>query len=79
MTEQEQEQERQDGLTRRDGETLILLGVFLDALSIPVMIGAFFAERSPQNWVCLVSGVVLLAIGIAFVLHGKRVLKRLSA
>lgn len=74
-----EEQQNNDHHTKRDGETLVMLGIFLDALAVPVTIGTFYAVRTPQNWVCLVSGLVLLAIGIGFIVHGRNVLKRVSS
>ncbi len=71
-------EEQKDTHTQRDGETLFMLGIFLTVLGLPVIVGAFWAETPAQTWVCVISGVILTAIGIAFFVHGKNVLKRLD-
>ncbi len=63
--------------TQRDGETFIILGIFMAVLGLPVILGSFWGEKAVQVVVCLVSGILLLGIGVGFLLHGKNVLKRL--
>ena len=70
--------EQKNTHTQRDGETLFVLGLFLVVLGMPVILGSLWADTSVQKLVCAISGVILCAIGTAFVVHGKKVLKRLD-
>ncbi len=62
--------------SRRDGESLIMLGGFITLLAIPVLIGTAFAERQHAMIVNVASGLVLGAIGVAFIVQGVRTLRR---
>lgn len=64
-------------MMKRDGETYMAVGLFLVALSIPVIIGTFYALARPHaaivNCIC---GVVLLAIGAGGVFYGWSLYRR---
>ncbi len=49
--------------TRRDAETAIMLGGFIFVVSIPVLIGTFYATQSHAQIVNLLAGLVLCGIG----------------
>lgn len=70
--------DQENAHSRRDGETLFVLGVFLVVLGLPVILGSWWAEKAIQMWVCLISGFILAGIGGAFVYYGKKALKRLG-
>ena len=72
------EEEHNNAHTQRDGETLFVLVLFLVILGLPVILGSFWSDTSIQKMVCAISGLVLCGIGTAFVVHGKKVLKRLN-
>lgn len=57
--------------TRRDAETLMLLGGFLMFLAVPVMIGSFWADEAFATVVNLVAGLVLGGIGAGMFLRGR--------
>lgn len=65
-----------DRHTRRDGESLFMLGAFMAVLWVPVMIGTAFADTSRAMIVNAVSGGVLLIFALAFLWHGYRTIKR---
>jgi hypothetical protein len=64
--------------TERDGETQKVLGLFMGALAIPVIIGTLWSETFVQGTVCFISGVILLGFGIGFWLKGKHTLSKLK-
>ncbi len=64
--------------TRRDAETQILLGAFIFALGLPVLVGTWWAETAMQRIVNVGAGGVLIGIGIGFFLYGRAWLKRLG-
>lgn len=64
--------------TQRDGETQKVLGLFMVALAIPVVIGTFWSETWVQGMVCFLSGIVLLGFGVGFWLKGKHTLNKLN-
>lgn len=55
----------------KDKEIFYLLGVFIVVLAVPVLIGTFFAGRGHAMVVNAAAGLVLLAIGVAFILRGR--------
>lgn len=57
--------------TKRDAETQTVLGAFVTFLSIPVVIGTFFATTTHSRVVNLVAGLVLMAIGIGIIVWGR--------
>ncbi len=62
--------------TQRDREVLIALGTFLVVLSIPVLIGTFFADGTMPGVVNAVAGFVVLSIGAGMVIWGRRPAKK---
>ena len=64
--------------TRRDAETQFLLGGFVFILSLPVLVGTFWAETSRQAIVNVCAGLVLLVLGVGFCLCGRLWQKRLK-
>lgn len=67
------------GHTRRDGETLLMLGAFIAILSLPVLAGTLFIEGEEifPKIVNTLAGVILLAIGAALAYRGKHYLSRM--
>ncbi len=61
---------------KRDSETQMMLGLFITILSIPVIIGTFWAETFRQTVVNLVAGLVLTAIGVGIMVWGVKNRKR---
>jgi len=61
---------------KRDGETQTVLGIFITVLSVPVVIGTFWAENVRQVVVNLAAGFVLMGIGIGIVAWGRATAKR---
>jgi hypothetical protein len=68
----EKKPEQPQGFESRDAETLIALGLFITALAIPVLLGTFWCERAPQMIVNVISGLVLLGIGVGSLYFGVR-------
>jgi hypothetical protein len=68
-----------DHHTKRDAETQTVIGIFVIAMSIMVLIGTFFAVRPHAMIVNVVAGTVLLAIGIGMVVLGRKTGKRISS
>ncbi|MCL4219044.1 MAG: hypothetical protein KJ052_18840 [Candidatus Hydrogenedentes bacterium] len=64
--------------TRRDAETLFLLGIFVTVLSIAVLIGTFFAHRQHAAIVNVCAGTVLLLVGLGFTWRGWSVKRGLD-
>ncbi|MBI4556987.1 MAG: hypothetical protein HY706_05330 [Candidatus Hydrogenedentes bacterium] len=63
---------------QRDGETYIALGIFIDAVGLPVLIGTYWAYQTSVraaivNGVC---GMVLVLVGVAAMLYGRLLLAR---
>lgn len=61
----------QDPHTKRDSESLLVLGGFLSALSLPVLAGTAFADTTRAMVINAIAGLVLLAIGAAFMWRGR--------
>lgn len=62
---------------KRDGETLIALGLFLAVLGVPVILGIFWEPPGFVRWVSAVCGLALMGIGAAFIVKGRSLLVRL--
>ena len=62
----------QDHHTKRDGETMEALGLFMSILSVPVLIGTLSANTGVEMAVNLTAALVLAAIGAAFFLRGRK-------
>lgn len=56
--------------TRRDAETQIALGIFVTAISLPVLLGTFWADSLKAVVVNVAAGLVLLGVGVAMALWG---------
>ena len=65
--------------TKQDGESLIAVGAFIIFIAIPVLIGTFWADRTSALVVNLLSGLVLLVIGVAMTIGGWRFLRSASS
>jgi len=69
-------------LAQRDSELYFALGIFIVALALPVIFGTYYAYQ----WgdirpaiVNLISGLVMLGIGIASILYGWVIRKRIKS
>lgn len=80
MTEEKKQQEPEHHLhyTKRDAETQTALGIFISVISIPVVIGTFWAQTPRAMVVNAIAGCVLLAIGITLVVWGRRTIKKIE-
>jgi len=80
VNEESQEKKEDPGSqhTRRDAETQMVLGIFITYISIPVLIGTFFAVRPHAMIVNVIAGVVLLGIGVGMAVWGRKRLKGLK-
>jgi hypothetical protein len=70
-------EQQHDHHTKRDAETLFVLGLFVTVLAVPVLIGTIWAQTGIQTVVNLVAGIILLGIGVGMVLRGRSVGKSL--
>jgi len=60
-------------LERRDAELYVVLGLFLFALGLPVILGTYFAMQVSDYRAAIVNcvcGLVLAGIGVAGMLYG---------
>ena len=57
---------------KRDAESQIVLGSFVTLISIPALIGTYWAKTPHARVVNVVAGLVLLGIGLALALIGLR-------
>lgn len=57
--------------TKRDAEILCVLGTFLVVLSVPVLIGTFWAEGAVQALINVAAGLIVGGIGVAMILRGR--------
>jgi Zn-dependent protease with chaperone function len=64
--------------TKRDAETLLMLGGFISALAITVLIATAWAVRPHAMFANAAAGAILLIIGVSWVLRGWWVLKHLD-
>lgn len=72
----EKQQEGQPGPTKRDGETLLLLGTFLVVFAIATLLGGFWPMNYRQRTVNTVAGSILLVIGSGALLWAKSIYAR---
>jgi len=63
--------------SRRDAETLGMLGTFISILSVAVLIGTFYAERQHAMVVNVIAGLVLLSIGAGFIARAIWISRRI--
>lgn len=56
--------------TRRDAETLLMIGAFLAILAVPVVIGTWWANTTAAAVVNVVFGLLLLALGVGAFARG---------
>ncbi|HEO72677.1 MAG TPA: hypothetical protein ENN80_15575 [Candidatus Hydrogenedentes bacterium] len=61
---------------KRDSESQTMLGIFVTVLSVPVLIGTFWAENTRQVVVNIAAGVVLMLIGIGVTTWGRVTARR---
>lgn len=67
-------------LEHRDAELYIVMGIFVVALGLPVILGTYYSMQADNirpaivNFIC---GVVMTGIGIASILYGWAMKKRL--
>jgi hypothetical protein len=80
VTEEKTQQEPEHHLhyTKRDAETQTALGIFISVISIPVVIGTFWAQTTRAMAVNAIAGCVLLAIGITLVVWGRKTIKKIE-
>lgn len=64
--------------TKRDGETMLMLGGFMSFISLPVMIGTIWAGSGFEKAINLGCGATLLAIGLGFIFRGRHILKNID-
>lgn len=64
--------------TKRDGETLLMLGGFMAFIALPVMVGTIWAGTGFKQAINLGCGATLLAIGLGFMFRGRHILKKLD-
>lgn len=63
---------------QRDAETQMVLGGFVTFISIPVLLGTFWAERPHAIVVNIIAGLVLMSVGIIIGVIGLRGYLRLK-
>ena len=61
---------------RRDGDGLVVMGVFIALLAMADLVGMFWTTASEDRIVTLAAGFILLAIGIGAVWLGRRLRRR---
>jgi len=64
--------------TKRDAETQTAIGIFVAYISIPVIVGAFLVDKVHWKVVNGVAGLVLLGIGVAIIVWGRKTAKKVS-
>lgn len=64
--------------TKRDAETLLMLGGFVTVLSITVLIGTAWGVERHAMIVNALAGLILLALGVGWMIRGWWVLKHLD-
>ena len=69
-TNNEPTAEQQNQFAKRDAETQIALGLFVTIIALPVIVGSLWANTGRAVVVNLVSGLVLLGIGVTMAAFG---------
>lgn len=64
------EQEQNGKHTKRDSETFLILGGFVDMLAIPVTIGTIWEPNFHAQVVNAIAGITLLLIGTSMLAWG---------
>ncbi len=64
-------------MVRRDAESFTLLGGFLDVLALIVLLATVFQEPGPPRVVNFCADMVLFLIGLAMLLRGVALRRRL--
>jgi len=80
MTDKAEQQNAEPHLhyTKRDAETQTAIGIFVSFISIPVLIGTFWAETARAMAVNAAAGFVLLGIGVAVIVWGRKTAKKVA-
>ena len=68
--------DRRQEHTRRDSESLVIIGSFFSLLAILVLIGTAWEEKGVGMGVAIAAGAILLLVGLAAVFIGLRLKKR---
>jgi putative Ca2+/H+ antiporter (TMEM165/GDT1 family) len=64
--------------TKRDAETQTAIGLFVTYISLPVIAGTFWAQTVHAKAVEIIAGLVLLSIGIAIIVWGRKTARKAS-
>jgi putative Mn2+ efflux pump MntP len=64
--------------SKRDAETQMVLGAFIVYITIPVLIGTYWAQSTKAMVVNIIAGLVLGALGAAMAILGYRNNRRLK-
>ena len=79
MSDLQKKEDRKQELRHRDAETQLALGIFVIVISIPVLLGTIWADRSHAAVVNVIAGSVLLVIGVGLAYFGMRSRARMAA
>ena len=64
--------------TKRDAESILAIGIFLDVLAVPVFIGTFFEDDSFAQVVNVLAGLAIFTIGSLMIWRGVRTRRRIG-
>ncbi len=70
-------QEGQPGPTKRDAETLLLLGTFLVFFALATLLGGFWPMNYRARIINTIAGLILLGIGSGALLWAKSIYARI--
>ena len=76
MSDQEPSEQTKIEHTKRESESLTIVGGFLIYLSVIVLIAAFMQAPGHARWVNLGASLVLMCIGLGMVFGGRRLRRR---
>jgi hypothetical protein len=62
--------------SERDAQVAAILGVFFVVLALPVLIGTGYAEIGIDRAINLVSGLLVLSVGLGFLGWARRLARR---